>query len=115
LLAGGWLGLGYGRAWNREEAQKLARIRLDIPNSADTDWKIDIRKATARVSRDSGWHCPPAPTTHGMTWFLKEPPSSRTNWLHSIGKQFGEMETANLNMSSNLSGIDKKHDAIEYL
>lgn len=49
LLAGGWLGLGYGRAWNREEAQKLARIRLDIPNSADTDWKIDIRKATARV------------------------------------------------------------------
>jgi len=49
LLAGGWLGLGYGRAWNREEAQKLARIRLDIPNSADADWKIDIRKATARV------------------------------------------------------------------
>jgi hypothetical protein len=49
LLAGGWLGLGYGRAWNREEAQKLARIRLDIPNSADSDWKIDIRKATAIV------------------------------------------------------------------
>lgn len=49
LLAGGWLGLGYGRAWNREEAQKLARIRLDIPNSADADWKIDIRKAIARV------------------------------------------------------------------
>ena len=34
LLAGGWLGLGQGRAWNREEAQKLARIRLDIPNTA---------------------------------------------------------------------------------
>jgi hypothetical protein len=49
LLAGGWLGLGQGRAWNREEAQKLARIRLDIPNTADADWKIDIRKATARV------------------------------------------------------------------
>jgi len=49
LLAGGWLGLGNGRAWNREEAQKLARIRLDISNSADADWKIDIRKATARV------------------------------------------------------------------
>lgn len=48
LLAGGWLGLGQGRAWNREEAYRLARIRLDIPNSADADWKIDIRKSTAR-------------------------------------------------------------------
>lgn len=49
LLAGGWLGLGHGRAWNREEAHRLARIRLDIPNTADADWKIDIRKSTARV------------------------------------------------------------------
>lgn len=49
LLAGGWLGLGQGRAWNREEAHRLARIRLDIPNTADSDWKIDIRKSTARI------------------------------------------------------------------
>jgi hypothetical protein len=49
LLAGGWLGLGHGRAWNREESHRLARIRLDIPNTADADWKIDIRKSTARV------------------------------------------------------------------
>jgi len=49
LLAGGWLGLGQGRAWNREEAQRLARIRLDISNTADADWKIDIRKSTARI------------------------------------------------------------------
>ncbi len=48
LLAGGWLGLGQGRAWNREEAHRLARIRLDIPNTADAEWKIDIRKSTAR-------------------------------------------------------------------
>ena len=48
LLAGGWLGLGQGRAWNREEAHRLARVRLDIPNTADADWKIDIRKSTAR-------------------------------------------------------------------
>ena len=48
LLAGGWLGLGQGRAWNREEAHRLARIRLDIPNSADAEWKIDVRKSTAR-------------------------------------------------------------------
>lgn len=48
LVAGGWLGLGNSRAWNREEAHRLARIRLDIPNTADGDWKIDVRKSTAR-------------------------------------------------------------------
>lgn len=48
LLAGGWLGLGQGRVWNREEAHRLARVRLDISNSADAEWKIDILKSTAR-------------------------------------------------------------------
>lgn len=48
LVAGGWLGLGQGRPWNREEFYRLARIRLDLPNTADADWKIDIRKSTAR-------------------------------------------------------------------
>lgn len=48
LVAGGWLGLGKSKAWNREEAHRLARIQLDIPNTADADWKIDVRKSTAR-------------------------------------------------------------------
>lgn len=48
LVAGSWLGLGRGRAWSKEEAHRLARIRVDIPNSADADWKIDIRKSMAR-------------------------------------------------------------------
>lgn len=48
LVAGSWLGLGTGRSWKKDEAHRLARIRLDIPNSADADWKIDIRKSTAR-------------------------------------------------------------------
>jgi hypothetical protein len=47
LLAGSWLGLGQGRSWTKEEAHRLARLRLDIPNSADADWKIDIRKSAA--------------------------------------------------------------------
>ncbi|MCY1441234.1 hypothetical protein D9M71_575410 [compost metagenome] len=47
-MAGSWLGLGSGRSWTKDEAHRLARIRLDIPNSADADWKIDIRKSTAR-------------------------------------------------------------------
>ncbi len=48
LVAGGWLGLGTSRAWNRDESHRLARIRLDIPNTADAEWKIDVRKSTAR-------------------------------------------------------------------
>jgi hypothetical protein len=48
LSAGGWLGLGGSRLWTREEPSRLARIRVDIPNTADRDWRIDIRKAIAR-------------------------------------------------------------------
>ena len=50
LLAGGWLGLGQrGRRWTRDEPHRLARIRLDIPNSADSEWKINILKSAASV------------------------------------------------------------------
>ncbi|WP_374417871.1 MULTISPECIES: ATP-binding protein [Novosphingobium] len=49
LVAGGWLGLeADGRSLTRDEPHRLARIRLDIPNSADAEWKIDIRKSAAR-------------------------------------------------------------------
>lgn len=48
LVAGGWLGLGRGRCWTNEESHRLARIRLDIPNSADAIWKIDVRKSIAQ-------------------------------------------------------------------
>lgn len=47
LVAGGWLGLGPGRRWTRDDVHRLARLRLDLPNSGDVDWKIDIRKSAA--------------------------------------------------------------------
>ena len=47
LVAGSWLGLGQTRSWTKDEAYRLARIRIDIRNSADAEWKIDIRKSTA--------------------------------------------------------------------
>ena len=48
LSAGGWLGLGRPRPWTREEQYKLGRILLDIPNSLDAEWRIDVRKAQAK-------------------------------------------------------------------
>ncbi len=48
LLSGSWLGLGDGgKPWSRDEAHRLARIQLDIPNSADMEWKINVIKSTA--------------------------------------------------------------------
>ena len=44
LLPGDWLGLGF----MKEEHYKLARIRLDLPNSSDHEWEIDVRKSRAR-------------------------------------------------------------------
>lgn len=44
LVAGDWLGLGF----TKEEHYKLARIRIDIPNTADADWDIDVKKSSAR-------------------------------------------------------------------
>jgi hypothetical protein len=44
LVAGDWLGLGF----QREEHYKLARIQIDIPNSLDQEWSIDVKKSKAR-------------------------------------------------------------------
>ena len=43
LLAGDWLGM-----FRKEEHYKLARIQVDIPNTLDTEWQIDIKKSVAR-------------------------------------------------------------------
>lgn len=52
LVAGSWLGLGQPKRWARDEQHKLARIALDIPNSADSAWSIDIKKSSARPPSD---------------------------------------------------------------
>lgn len=43
LLAGDWLGL-----FRKEEHYKLTRIQIDLPNSLDAEWQIDIKKSVAR-------------------------------------------------------------------
>lgn len=49
LVAGSWLGLGdENKIWTKEEQYKLARIRIDIPNTLDLDWDIDVKKSKAK-------------------------------------------------------------------
>ena len=48
LLAGDWLGL-----FKKETHYQLARIQIDLPNSLDSDWQIDIKKSTARPPLES--------------------------------------------------------------
>lgn len=48
LVAGSWLGLGDDRRWTKDESFRLARLALDISNSSDAEWNIDIKKSTAR-------------------------------------------------------------------
>lgn len=43
LLSGDWLGL-----YRKEEHYKLARIQIDLPNTLDSEWQIDIKKSVAR-------------------------------------------------------------------
>lgn len=43
LLAGDWLGL-----FRKEEHYKLARIQIELPNTLDESWQIDIKKSVAR-------------------------------------------------------------------
>lgn len=42
LLAGDWLGM-----FRKEEHYKLVRIQVDIPNTLDSEWQIDIKKSRA--------------------------------------------------------------------
>lgn len=44
IIAGSWLGLA-----RQTELTKLSRVRVDIPNTMDADWQIDVRKANAQM------------------------------------------------------------------
>ena len=47
LVSGSWLNLGPIRAWPKEEHYKLARLSIDIPNSMDSEWSLDVKKSIA--------------------------------------------------------------------
>lgn len=43
IIHGTWFGLA-----KQAELTKLARVRIDMPNDLDSDWKIDVKKASAQ-------------------------------------------------------------------
>lgn len=43
IVAGDWLGY----PWTKDEHIKLARIAIDLPNSLDQDWQINVTKSRA--------------------------------------------------------------------
>jgi hypothetical protein len=46
LIADGtWLDLDF----RKKESQRLCRIRIDIPNTLDKEWQIDVKKASAKI------------------------------------------------------------------
>ena len=48
IIAGSWLQLGPpGRPWYQEEQYRLARLRIEIGNTNDFEWGLDVKKATA--------------------------------------------------------------------
>ncbi|WP_048654568.1 ATP-binding protein [Bacillus safensis] len=47
LVAGSWLHL-----FGREESYKLARIKVDITNTSDFSWQIDIKKSSAKPPQE---------------------------------------------------------------
>lgn len=44
IIAGSWLGLT-----RQTELTKLCRIAVDIPNTMDSEWKIDVKKSSAQL------------------------------------------------------------------
>ncbi len=112
LLSGGWLNLGSPKAWPQEEAYKLARIELDIPNTADAAWKLDIKKSTAT---------PPVmmrPQLLHLATTIRD--RARRVFVHK-GEYTPDTEAKNIipvwNVSQNTSGpryrIDRQHPAVQ--
>jgi Histidine kinase-, DNA gyrase B-, and HSP90-like ATPase len=49
IVPGDWLGL---KSWRPESTYKLARIRVDVPNTLDLAWGIDVTKSKAIPPRE---------------------------------------------------------------
>lgn len=48
LYFGDWMGL-----FPKDAASQLARVRIDLPNDADADWQVDIKKSGVNLPDDA--------------------------------------------------------------
>jgi DNA topoisomerase VI subunit B len=48
LYFGNWMGL-----FPKDAASQLARVRIDLPNEADSDWQVDIKKSGINLPEDA--------------------------------------------------------------
>lgn len=48
LYFGDWMGLH-----QKDAASQLARVRIDLPNGADTDWQVDIKKSGINLPEEA--------------------------------------------------------------
>lgn len=58
IVHGTWFGLA-----RKAELTKLSRVLIDIPNSLDSEWKIDVKKASAQ---------PPAPVRERLRQIVEQ-------------------------------------------
>lgn len=114
IVAGSWLGLGGSRPWTQEEHYKLARIRLDVPNSMDHLWQLDVKKSSAS---------PPAVIADGLLGLAQTVRSlARTVFAHRgrYGKRVHREEYARPWRGQTVAGrrtyrIDRNHPLLSAL
>ena len=112
IVAGSWLGLGGARPWTQEEHYKLCRIRLDVPNSMDHLWQLDVKKSSA---------VPPPVVADRLTGLAqKVRTDARAVFAHrgSYGKRTDRREYAKPWKATTRSGvrtyrIDRSHPLIK--
>jgi hypothetical protein len=51
IADGSWLDLDF----RKKESQRLCRVRIDIPNTLDKEWQIDIKKESAKIPDVLRW------------------------------------------------------------
>ena len=84
LVAGSWLGLKHMR---QEEHYKLARIQVDLPNSMDDLWEIDVKKSRAQ---------PPAAIREDLERIARKTRSEADNVYRSRGGKLQKPGTKNI-------------------
>ena len=79
ILRGTWFGLA-----RQTELTKLARVRIDMPNTLDFAWKIDIKKSSAQL---------PAPIRRRLARIIEPLVTSSRRVYRSRGRKLVESST----------------------